>query len=347
MKKILLIVLGGALILASSGCGRKGPLQAPVPRVPQEIKDFKVDQRREDLIFSWTNPLSYLDGQPLEIASTEILALEKSDCESAKKIREEEFLKMAKPLSLMGIGNLELKRGQAVLKLENDKVLGKCLILALRVRGKKGGWSKISNQVTIVPRLVASPPENLKAEVEEDKISLSWQPSRYSYDRKTEIKVKGYNIYRSSAGDFQKINEKLVEKTTFEDRNFNFGQTYRYFVRAVTGEGGDLRESADSEIAEITAKDVFPPKKPAEVQDLVTENGVRLTWLPNSEKDLAGYRIYRRKEGEQKQLLTPELISIPFFLDAGVEKKVSYVYSIVAVDKSGNESYPEEIRVKT
>jgi predicted small lipoprotein YifL len=348
MKKIPQIIFCcGLLLLTSLSCGRKGPLQAPVPHIPQEIKDFKVEQRGKKLLFSWTEPVSYLSGQPLEIAFTEILAIEEGERKGEKKIREEDFLKLAKPLALMGLGQLEIKKGQAELRLEADKISEKNLIIGIRVKGKKGGWSKISNLVSITPHLLPGPPERLKAEVSEDKISLSWQPPEFYFDGKTKAEVKGYNIYRSTDGDFKKINEDLLKSPSFEDRNFSFGQSYRYLVRAIAGQGEDLREGEDSEILEILAKDVFAPKTPAEIQAMVSEEGVRISWLPNGENDLAGYKVYRQKDDEEAKLLTPEPITTPFFLDNTVENKITYIYSITAVDKAGNESAPGKIQVKT
>lgn len=348
MKKFLLAFFACLLITFCSGCGRKGPLQEPVPRAPHKVEDFKIVQRGAKLFFSWTNPVSYLDGNPLEVSNTEIRAVEIAGEQSDHEPGRAEFSRKARPLAELKIGQFEIRNSGAVLNLDPERSIGRKFVFGLRVKGKKGDWSEFSNLVELRLLLLPLPPEKVKAECFENKIFLSWQPPIYCFDGKTIAEIRGFNVYRSSGGDFQKINTALLTEPAYEDRNFSFGQTYRYLVRAVSGSLSDLRESEDSEIVEITARDIFPPEPPAEIQAIVSGDGVRLSWLPNRENDLAGYKVYRLKEGEIRPLLlTTELLLNPIFYDSSVEKNCLYVYSITSVDKSGNESPPEKIQVRT
>ena len=57
------------------------------------------------------------------------------------------------------------------------------------------------------------------------------------------------------------------------------------------------------------------------------------------ESDFSGYRVWRKKEGEEEyRLLTPEAIRENTFTDTSIEKGIRYHYAVTAVDKQGNES---------
>lgn len=91
--------------------------------------------------------------------------------------------------------------------------------------------------------------------------------------------------------------------------------------------------------------DTTPPAAPTGLLADVTrrsdtEGDVHLTWDPNSEPDLAGYRVFR--DGEE---LTPETIPNPLLLDAG-RPDGTYVYEVEAWDKAGNISPRTPLRVR-
>ncbi|MGB9907634.1 MAG: fibronectin type III domain-containing protein [Candidatus Saccharicenans sp.] len=351
MKKNVPFLAAGLLIFLlsfNSGCGHKGQLLEPVPRKPQTVNDLRIVQQGANLIFTWSGPLSYLSGAPLEISRVEIRVLEIKGEETLEKKSPAFFLKYSRPLSELQIGRLEAGLNRAQLNLDLNKAIGRKFLFGLQVRGKKGGWSEISNLVEIQPDVLPSAPVSLRAEVSQDRILLCWQAPASHLDGQPLTEKIYYNLYRAENGDFILLTPRPLEETIFADRDFSFGRSYRYLVRAAKVRGGELREGADSEILEVKAEDVFPPEAPDGVRAVLGEEGVALSWLPNSEKDLAGYRVYRWREGETGPvLLTLDHLTAPVFLDRSVEKQALYVYSIRAVDNSGNESPPAKIQVKT
>ena len=347
MKEKILILAVLWLMLINTGCGRKGALQDPVPRIPQAVNDLRIVQHGSQLLFRWTPPVSYLNGRPLQVAAVEIMALELKSGESSKNRLEVIFRQNSKSITELNLGQLELGRETATLNLNLARVADKILVFGLRVKGEKGGWSGFSNLVQFRPESVPLPPSELQAQVQEDRILLSWKAPETGLDGKILTKKVVYNLYRDSGQGFELLTGSPLSETFFEDRSFLFGQKYRYSVRAALAEAPGLKESADSEVLELLPVDKFPPSPPAEVTAVAGSEGVALSWLPNQEKDLAGYLVIRSESGSEEILLTRELLTAPVFNDLSVEKNRLYVYSIKAVDKAGNESPPTRIKVRT
>jgi fibronectin type 3 domain-containing protein len=94
---------------------------------------------------------------------------------------------------------------------------------------------------------------------------------------------------------------------------------------------------------EVLAKDTFAPAVPSGLVSIATEDFISISWDANLEKDLAGYRVWRKMEGKDKYIsLTPLPIQGNAFNDTSVEKNNKYYYAITAQDKSGNESPKSE-----
>jgi fibronectin type 3 domain-containing protein len=103
-------------------------------------------------------------------------------------------------------------------------------------------------------------------------------------------------------------------------------------------------------------RDTFPPKPPTGLATIPgasdAANGspaasyIDLSWEPNSETDLTGYFVYRqlaRPNGDPQgplAKLTSLPIATPSYRDVAVAPGQRYIYSVTAVDASGNESAP-------
>jgi fibronectin type 3 domain-containing protein len=78
---------------------------------------------------------------------------------------------------------------------------------------------------------------------------------------------------------------------------------------------------------------------PAGVVPIPGPDYIALSWKANPERDLAGYKVWRKAEGEAEYaLLTPDPLLANTFTDTAVEKNKRYEYAISAVDRAGNES---------
>jgi fibronectin type 3 domain-containing protein len=129
------------------------------------------------------------------------------------------------------------------------------------------------------------------------------------------------------------------------DTSALFNQRYRYVVERVasldlSGRSVEV-QGLPSEIYEVTTTDVFPPAVP---QGLVVvadaaAGAIDLSWTPDTDSDLAAYRVYRRDV--QGSLPAQRVASVGVetsFRDTAVQPEHTYAYSVSAVDQSGNES---------
>lgn len=83
--------------------------------------------------------------------------------------------------------------------------------------------------------------------------------------------------------------------------------------------------------------DVEPPAVPRGVQSITGDDEVILSWYPNAENDLAGYRVYRgySESGDYYRIATTSAVS---FVDRDVTNGRTYYYAVSAYDANDNES---------
>jgi hypothetical protein len=132
------------------------------------------------------------------------------------------------------------------------------------------------------------------------------------------------------------------------DRTFAWETTYTYWVTPVTQVWQNGRKIAevegdDSPPKVVVAHDVFPPRVPAGLQAVASGVGqkpfVDLTWIPDTEADLAGYNVYRQEpDGVSWRKLNSGLATTSAFRDEPTPAGRTYTYAVSAVDLRGNES---------
>jgi len=125
----------------------------------------------------------------------------------------------------------------------------------------------------------------------------------------------------------------------FEDRSFKFDIKYCYHLTTYLEYDGNYYESEPGEALEVIVEDKFPPKAPTGFYKLARLNSVTLVWTANREKDIQGYYVYRKKEGDKDfTKLSEKPIRDTQFADSPDELNKKYYYYIAAVDKSKNKN---------
>jgi hypothetical protein len=137
------------------------------------------------------------------------------------------------------------------------------------------------------------------------------------------------------------------------DQTAHFGDTYRYTAQAVrtlqlNGHTLQIRSTISAPTT-LTLRDTFPPATPTGLvgipnQQPATNNqqpaSIDLSWEPNTEPDLAGYYVYRRTTSNSATRLTPTPLPGPAYRDTTAIPGQHYIYTVTAIDTSGNESPP-------
>ena len=336
-------------------CGVQGPPQPPRLEVPERITDLTVFQVGRTLQIRFALPQQARDGErltrPLEI---EILRAHLPTGSPPPKSPSLALWTRLQPDQWAHYANDQRIFYPARLSEEEFKNWqGEDSIIAIRTltRGfrHRAVESEISNLVRLRLLDVSGPVEHVESKTTEKAIELGWHPAPKTLDGLEVKHLAGYRVYRSLSGkpgSFQLLGES--KEPLYQDSDFEFGRAYSYEVRALFKEGGTLAESEGSQPYEVIPRDTFPPARPTGLTALYTAGAVELVWTANSEKDLAGYYVYRRESGEQPKRLNKELLRTPILRDASVQPGHLYFYEVTAADLSGNESQPgEEVEVET
>jgi fibronectin type 3 domain-containing protein len=149
-----------------------------------------------------------------------------------------------------------------------------------------------------------------------------------------------------------RLNDTPVANSAFADAKFKFGDSYQYFVRAVSlGSGGNPVESLDSNGLSVTPLDTFAPSQ-AGTPSVAPGPGRLAVFFPsNPEGDIAGYDLYRSNDPNlpvtRWTKLNEALLTKTTYQDSAVESGQKYYYYVIAVDEAGNRSEPSEVGSET
>jgi len=342
------------LAFSFAACGKIGPVRPPLVLTPQRVDTLEARQLGGEIVLIWALPDKFIDGRALgPITEAEIWLETRSLGTSPAEppaFDPDEFLAKARLAAAIPAAKLvsrgtgpEGTRPGVVYRhpiLEKDFTKLE-YVFAVRVREtKRKTLSELSNEVRVRPRLVSGPPANVRTAVFQDRIDILWDPPAENFDRSSPVQVGGYNIYRLIEGALErKLNEAPVANPPFADRDFAFGTSERYMVRAIAGTPGTAVESADSPAVDVVPKDTFPPAVPDGLTAVTGAGLITLIWNPNPEADLLGYRVWRRGAGTAEfSLLTAQPLLENTYTDTAIEKGRRYEYAVSAVDRTNNES---------
>lgn len=359
--RLCAILLVAAGFLAASGCGKRRPPLPPIERVQQRTELLSGAQQGNEVILSWPAPQRNAPDESVQsIRRIDIYRLaEKPGAPLA--LTEEEF---AARSTLVGSVTYEQIRnaGDTLSYRDPLELAGQPTRLryALRYVNASGQRAAFSNFLSIEPaaRIAQAPTLSPSPNLAEDAITISWQPPAANIDGSTPVNLLGYNVYRTDESQSEPnqapINPALVSGTQYADKTFQFGNNYRYIVRAVSlGTGGAEVESLNSNSVAVAARDIFPPAPPERPSIAADPSFGRLAifFAANKESDVVGYNIYRSTDPnlpkEQWTKLNQSLLTRTTYQDERVESGKTYYYYLVAVDKAGNVSLPSEVGSET
>jgi hypothetical protein len=341
-----------------TGCGKRRPPLPPVERVQQRTEFLSGAQQGNEVILSWPAPQRNApDSSVQSIRRIDVYRLaEKPGAPLA--LTEDEFSARATLVGSVTYDQIKTA-GDTLTYRDALELAGQPTRLryAIRYVNASGQRAAFSNFLSIEPavRIAQAPTLSSQPRIAEDSITLSWQPPAANIDNSTPVNLLGYNVYRTDESQTepgnQPINSALISGTEYADKNFQFGNNYRYIVRAVSlGTGGAQVESLNSNSVSVSPRDTFAPAAPERPSVAAPEpSSARLAifFAANKESDIAGYNIYRSTDPDLPKQnwtkLNQALLTRTTYQDDRVESGKTYYYYITAVDKAGNVSPPSEV----
>jgi hypothetical protein len=348
INKLTFAVLLAILPVGSTiGCGAPAAPQPPSLNLPTPVLNLSAVRIGNSVHLAWTMPTHTTDHIALQhpVRVQVCRALENAVCAD--------------------LGSLSLtagKEGAYADELPADLAQGSDRLLRYEVllnnhAGKSAGPSNTAYSAAGV-----SPPAltGLTGQVRGDGVLLNWQPvaepgravsfriERLQLDVPTPQETPKSPLAPTvpAAAQTLVVHEKDgVDPGHAIDSSALFNQRYRYVLErvvtaAVSGQAVEV-QGLPSEPIVVATTDVFPPAVP---QGLVAvadaaAGAIDLSWSPDTESDLAAYRVYRRdvQENVPAQRIASAGVETSY-RDMGVQPGHTYAYSLSAIDQSGNES---------
>jgi len=145
--------------------------------------------------------------------------------------------------------------------------------------------------------------------------------------------ITGYNVYRGTGPLTAELLVSVPAGTmSYMDGTAVYGTTYYYWVSA-------LNQWGESELSRMLSASLIALAVPGEVVVDVEEGQGRitLTWsVPNEgSSSITEYRIYRRGETGDRQLIATVPADTDTFVDGSVEVGLEYDYWVTAVNAAG------------
>ncbi len=345
-KAILVAAIGCAALLTS--CATPGAPMPPSLQLPRPIEDLNFARKGQHVVLTWTPPTQTTEHIGLRhLGATYI-------CRTVGRYPVA-GCDMLKRLTSADVATVTDKKREVAIYQD---VLPQNLIsptgfstYSIEVFNDRGRSAGLSNQVRVPLAPTLAAPQDLSGKVTKQGPVLTWTceataaPAGLTYLYRVMRHLQGVPAF-SAIDDLA-----AAPHVTYVDQGFEWQKQYEYKVVPITQIAGTAGsplevEGEDSPVITVQAVDVFPPAQPTGVQAVFSSVGqkpfIDLTWIPNSETDLAGYDVYRHEEGTQPVKLTAQPVQAPSFRDNNVRAGAKYFYYVVAVDARGNQSPPSE-----
>ena len=313
-------------VIAALGCacGSVGDPRPPLANLPEPVHDLSARQFGDDLVISWTRPLRTTEGLAaketgfmlwaVDVGAVDAMLADETITAYRRLVRRLE------PTALEGVAPGHRIEVRSPL---NAWTLGQPAILVVTAWNRVGRDAGYSNRVPIQPLQPPAAPLLYPPSVTEDGVALGWRPSE---------RAEEYSIDRADDENEDFTTLESVSAVQYLDRTARLGVTYRYRLRPLRMSDAGRIEGLPSESVSVTPRDVFPPRPPADLRAVRTPTAVELSWRPNEESDLAGYRVLRGGAA-----LT-SVIAESSYSDGSAVPGTPYEYEVMAVDAEGNES---------
>jgi hypothetical protein len=362
-----LLFLAAALVAAA--CGKRGDPLPPLPTTPQGVTELRLAQRGPSLEVSYVAPRTTAGGARLGVLEVELLRTEapgdfaKVARTTRRRVAPGETIVESEVLPPAGT----VVRAAARAKVGGDaSALSPVVSLTVQPAppAPTGLTALLEPQAVVLtwvppptppptpapspspsaspsPMPTPSPSPSPRAPGPSPSPSPGVTPSPRPSPSATPKPQGGFWVYRREpeAAYRRPLTPAPVAGPPFRDTTIAPGERWCYVVRTVVSTE-PIVESASSPEGCVENRDVFPPAAPTGVAVLPGEDAVEVSWSPSLEADLASYRVYRASDGGPPARVADVPASDTTFRDASAPRGQPLLYTVTAVDRSGNESPP-------
>lgn len=331
------LLLTGALLF-SSGCGYKNYPLPPAEVVPKAITDLQYVLTDKGVSLRWTYPgETKADTDITEVDSFELYRAEiplEDYCATCPIPFEE-------PVNVPG-GEVYLDGGEKRRVAEySSGLLRSGMRYFFKVNSRRSWWaeSEDSNIISFVYHVPVAAPENLTLIDGESSIAIVWDAVLKLIDGEIVKLPVQYQVEKSLDGESWKPLSDKIAETKFIDSDVKIGNTYHYRVKSSMVYDEVAIEGRLSAPQSLTVTDISPPAVVTGVTVVASSVNVRIFWNGVKDKDLAGYKIYRRIDGEKKAEMIGKVSNTStIFIDKDLVENKKVYYSVTSFDKGGKES---------
>lgn len=322
--------------LMLSACGHKTLPIPPHEAVPEAIHDLHYQQDENHVTLIWTYPDKTTVGTGMSGVQSFLIL---------RAVVPEQDYCPGCPLTFSSAIEVEARQAITDPKHRQARYTETILRPGQRYIYKvqtKAGWRVVSDDSNTVSFYWDSPaaaPSDLTAEAGDGRVQLIWQPVTKLVNGEAVGAPVLYQVYRGLTSEsFRPVGEPLAE-TTYADSGLINGQEYHYQVRAVREANGTRLAGLASHTVEAAPRDLTPPAPPRGLTAVLVSGGVKLLWERGTERDLAGYRIYRRLPDEKQMTRVGEVDRAEAsFVDPLPQAPGGCYWAVTAFDKAKNES---------
>lgn len=339
------------LALILSACGTPGAPQPPSLNLARPISDLKATRVGNEVNLTWTVPTQTTDGANFH---------HRGETKVCRALDQPQITRCDADITLHTPTKEKTETASSTLP---NNVPGPThyATFAVEVDNDRGRSAGLSNQVQVPTAAVSTLNGTPKLQLTPDAVlaivNLTAQNGAVLQVLELRRKEKGTQPETAVA-------RRVLELPTpgepanieLRDDNFVWEKTYDYRVVLVASSKVPNGETVSFDAAtsaplELFAHDVFPPAVPTGVQAVYAgdvpgqQPAIDLTWTPDTDRDLAGYFVYRHLQQEPASAaikLNQQPIAAPAYHDAAIQLGNTYVYSVSAVDERGNESKRSE-----
>lgn len=357
MKRACALSLSAILPALLAGCANPAPPRPPSLNLPRVSTDLHADRQGEHVHLTWTVATYTTDNLLLPGARANTSYAKshraRSGALAAEVCREDTAAHApCKPITRITVHAGE--HASADDTLPASLQTGAPHLIAYRVRvlnaaGRDAGFS--------APAYAASgeapaPLASLRIRAVRQGAELSWTPTPRTASGETVqiIREEISGAQNSATGKTINLSVHASPDTGGTvDRSVTFGKEFRYTaVRVRTVTIGKQHLSISGEPATVLSgrlTDTFPPPIPSGLvaifvppADEKQKPAIDLSWEPANDDRPVAYLIYRSEGKSAPIRITQKPISGTSYHDEAVTPGHTYIYTVSAIDNTGNES---------